>query len=103
MGIIGSFLFLILFVLLFVVVLGLNILARIFGGVRNLWDFLTGNRSNSYQQGGRGFSSNAHSSGSNAGGNKSSASTNQSNRPHSKGVFADDEGTYVDFEEIVEK
>lgn len=119
MHLIGTLLFLILFVLLFVLFLGINLLARLVGGVRNLWRMLTGggfgqpdNRfsrggSNSYgqqggysQQGSYGQAGGYNQQGSESYGQTTGQSADQGHRPHSKGVFADDEGTYVDFEEI---
>lgn len=97
MGILGTLFFMILFALLFIVVLGINILVRLVGGIRNLWNIITGNP-RSRQNGGfsAGYSNTREST------EYESTSTNQQNRPHSKGVFADDEGTYVDFEEVKE-
>lgn len=113
MHLIGTLLFLILFVLLFVLFLGINLLARLVGGVRNLWRMLTGggfeqpnNRytnsgSNSYgQQGSYNQTGGYNQQGAESYGQTTGQSADQGHRPHSKGVFADDEGTYVDFEEI---
>lgn len=96
----GSILILLLFGILMILFFGLSLLARLVGGVKNLWNIFTGKGLN---QGNRGYSrsnSGTYTSGNNNSGQQSGTSTDQGHRPHSKGVFADDEGTYVDFEEI---
>lgn len=102
MGFIGAILSLLLFAVIFVAVVGLILFARLMGGIRNLWNLITGqgkkanhNGNNSYYTNGGGY----YDKGSNSN-QHSGTSANQGNRPHSKGVFSDDEGTYVDFEEI---
>lgn len=94
MGFFGALFFLIFSAIVFIFVLGMSTLVRIFGGIGNLWNFFTGRK--------RKPSSNNYYSQTNGGSNSQTrnASANQSNRPHSTGVFGDDEGTYVDFEEI---
>lgn len=102
MGFFASIFFMLLFAVLFILIMGINLLARLFGGIGNLWNFITGNRKASWNSRGnrqRGYTS----SGSSSSGSESytgGASANQADRPHSKGVFRDDEGTYVDFEEV---
>jgi len=96
----GSILFLILFVILFILVMGLSLLARLVGGVRNLWNIFTGKGIN---WGDRQRSNTRNSTNnSNTTYEESTTSSNQGDRPHSKGVFGDDEGTYVEFEEVKE-
>lgn len=97
----GSILFLLLFAVLFILVLGLNFLAKLVGGIRNLWNILTGKgfSSNNSRQN-TGYYERETSSSSNSNTSNSHTSSDQGHRPHSKGVFGDDEGTYVDFEEI---
>lgn len=101
MGFFGTLLFLFIFAVFFVFILGLNVLARLLGGVRNLWNLFTKGTINSNSgKFGNGFSNAQKGYGTNQ--NHSTTSDNQGDRPHSKGVFGDDEGTYVDFEEIKE-
>ena len=85
----------ILFFVLAILIIGLSLLAKLFGGVRNVWNIVTG----------KGVTNNT--SGSNntyyqTEEQQSATSENQGDRPHSRGVFKDDEGTYVDFEEVKE-
>lgn len=93
----GSILMLLLFAVLFILILGINLLARFVGGINNLWNIITGQgvSSDNRNRGRNGYTyqqKQSHQS--------STSSTDQGHRPHSKGVFGDDEGTYVDFEEV---
>ena len=90
----GSILTLLLFSVLFLLGIGLAFMANLFGGIGNLLRFFTGNRRTTNAD------RRKHDTQSNSSNFTGDTSCNQSNRPHSDGVFADDEGTYVDFEEI---
>ena len=96
----GSILLFLLFVVGFMLFMGLALLSRMLGGVRNLWNLFTGK---GYSSSKRRQTSNKqyHSEGIfTDNGKQSTRSEDQGHRPHSSGVFKEDEGTYVDFEEI---
>lgn len=89
-----------LLVAVFVVLMfGISILSNLFGGIRNLWNLVTGKNINagSYGKKNQQYQSDGIYSDDST---KSAQSADQGHRPHSGGVFKDDEGTYVDFEEI---
>ena len=90
MSFLGAILFLILFLAFFVFLLGINILAGIVSGLREFWNMLTGGSSYSYDNNGSSDSTDGIY-------NRNNRSQNDSGQ-----VFADDEGTYVDFEEVKE-
>ena len=98
MGFIGAILFMLLSAILIIAVMGISLLARLFGGLSNLWRVVTGGNRGTQQSAYRRPGNNTN-NGSNAKANSNTA--NQGARPRSNGkVFSDDEGTYVDFEEI---
>lgn len=96
----GSILMMLLVAVFVVLMFGISILANLFGGIRNLWNFFTGKNTNagSYRKKNQQYQSDGIYSDDST---KSTQSADQGHRPHSGGVFKDDEGTYVDFEEIV--
>ena len=107
----GSIFIVILFVLFFLLMLGVSFIARLISGLRDMWHSMTGSdMSDGYSRGQSSARSYDYSSGqSSAQGyeyssesSRQDASSYQGDRPHSQGVFADDEGTYVDFEEVKE-
>lgn len=96
----GSIIVILLFITLFILVLGINLIARLVGGLRNLWNIIMGkgfaSNTRSQRRQNTTYTYNTQSQG------QYGAAEDQGHRPHSKGVFGDDEGTYVDFEEIKE-
>ena len=105
MHFIGLILVIILFAVSFILLLGFSLLIRLFGGIRKVWDTLTG--VNNMRKAYSGASSRSDNGSSSSYGNTSNMhgrSSEQGNRPRSGGqVFGDDEGTYVEFEEVKER
>lgn len=99
MSFLGAILFLILFLAFFVFLLGINILAGIVGGLREFWNMLTGGSSYSYDNNGSSDSTDGIYNRNNRSQNDTVSRGGSSD---SGQVFADDEGTYVDFEEVKE-
>ena len=100
MDIIFTALFLILFFASLFIVLGLYLMSRMVGGVRNLhalYRLFTGRNAKSTQRGSAKKSAQDRSA--HTYNNKSSASTAEQTKPNGK-MFGDNEGTYVDFEEV---
>lgn len=95
----GSILLFLLFAVGFMLFMGLALLSRMFGGVKNMWNFFTGkgrSTTNSKRSGKQYHSDGVYTETN----QQSNKSADQGHRPHSSGVFKEDEGTYVDFEEI---
>ena len=99
MSILGAILFVILFFIFFIFILGINLIASFVGGLRELWNILTGRSSTDYNRD-LYSSSRGNARGSNS--SQNGDMSGQSSYSGSGKVFADDEGTYVDFEEVKE-
>lgn len=93
----ASLFFIALFIVLFILVIGVSLLSRFFGGLGNLWKAFTG----------RSFSHNSAKSQSSGNFNNNTSGSRTNDRNHSYGnpssggkIFGNDEGVYIDFEEV---